>query len=67
MAESEIALDVVESAGWVARRAVGYSVYMQGETPDELKVMVQDAVWCHFKEDEGPPLICLKPPETLSQ
>jgi hypothetical protein len=45
---------LVESApeGGYTTRALGYSIYAEADTWDELKVAVQDAVRRHFDEDE---------------
>lgn len=60
MAPSEIIFTVQESPeGGYEARALGYSIYTQGETFDELKAMVQDAVRCHFEEDDRPRVIRL--------
>ena len=60
MAGSEIIFDVVESAeGGYEARALGYSIYTQGDTLEELKTMVQDAVRCHFEEESRPRVIRL--------
>ena len=60
MAGSEIIFDVAESAeGGYEARALGYSIYTQGDTLEELKVMVQDAVRCHFEEESRPRVIRL--------
>lgn len=40
-------------------RAVGYSVFTEDETLEELKAMVQDAVRCHFEDEPMPKLIRL--------
>jgi len=54
----EIIFLVEESieSGYEAR-ALGYSIYTEGETLDELKEMVKDAVRCHFNEAEMPKII----------
>jgi len=58
--ESEIIFEVVESPeGGYEARALGYSIYTQADTFDELKAMVRDAVRCHFEEGTGPRLIRL--------
>jgi len=58
--ESEIIFEVVESPeGGYEARALGYSIYTQADTFEELKVMVRDAVRCHFEEGTGPRLIRL--------
>jgi hypothetical protein len=55
---NEIIFLVEESieSGYGAR-ALGYSIYIEGETLDELKKMVKDAVRCHFNEAEMPKII----------
>lgn len=60
MADSEIIFAVEEAAegGYVAR-ALGHSIHTQGETMEELKAMVQDAVRCHFDDGERPRVIRL--------
>lgn len=48
-----------EDGGYYAR-AVGHSIFTQGETREELEEMVRDAVRCHFEpEQEAPKLIHL--------
>jgi hypothetical protein len=60
MADSEIIFTVDESPeGGFEARALGYPVFTQADTLEELKVMVQDAVRCHFEEAERPRLIRL--------
>jgi hypothetical protein len=44
--------------GYVAR-ALGHSIFTEADTWDELKKAVQDAVHCHFEEDERPSLLRL--------
>jgi predicted RNase H-like HicB family nuclease len=58
--ESEIIFEVQESPeGGYDARALGHSIYTQAETIDELKAMLQDAVRCHFDENERPRVIRL--------
>ena len=58
--ESEIIFEVEESPeGGYDARALGHSIYTQAETIDELKAMLQDAVRCHFDEDDRPRVIRL--------
>lgn len=60
MGESEIIFAVEESPeGGYEARALGYSIYTQAETLDELKEMVRDAVRCHFDEGSRPRVIRL--------
>lgn len=44
--------------GYVAR-AIGESIFTQGETLEELRKMVRDAVQCHFEDEQRPKLIRL--------
>ncbi|MFQ5852865.1 MAG: 2-oxoisovalerate dehydrogenase [Candidatus Binatia bacterium] len=60
MAETEIIFSVEESPeGGYEARALGHSIFTQGDTLEELKEMVRDAVCCHFDEDDRPRLIRL--------
>jgi hypothetical protein len=60
MAETEIIFSVEESPqGGYEARAVGFSIYTQADTLDELKAMVQDAVRCHFEPQNAPRVIRL--------
>ncbi|MCL5292751.1 MAG: 2-oxoisovalerate dehydrogenase [Actinobacteria bacterium] len=56
----EIIFTVEESAeGGYEAHALGYSIYTQAESFEELKAAVRDAVKCHFEEDEMPKVIRL--------
>lgn len=56
----QIVFEVVESIeGGYEASALGYRIHTQGETWDELKAMVQDAVRTHFLESERPAMIRL--------
>jgi hypothetical protein len=44
--------------GYVAQ-ALGYSIFTEADTWEELKLAVRDAVQCHFDEGEQPDLIRL--------
>jgi len=58
--KSEIIFEVEESPeGGYDARALGYSIYTQADTIDELKAMLQDAVRCHFEENDRPRVIRL--------
>jgi len=60
MANSEIIFEVEESPeGGYEARALGFSIYTQADTLDELKGMTQDAVRCHFEDGDRPRLIRL--------
>jgi predicted RNase H-like HicB family nuclease len=59
-APSEL-LFLVEDApegGFVAR-AVGPSIFTEGDSLDELRQNILEAVECHFEADESPKLIRL--------
>lgn len=60
MRETEIIFAVEESPeGGYEARAIGHAIFTQANTFDELRAMVQDAVRCHFEEEERPRLIRL--------
>jgi len=49
MQQTEIIFAVEESPeGGYEARALGYAIFTQADTLDELRAMVQDAVRCHF-------------------
>lgn len=56
----EIVFIVEESQdGGYFARAVNHSIVTQGDTIQELKSMISDAVRCHFDETDRPDLIHL--------
>jgi hypothetical protein len=60
MAQSEIIFTVQESPeGGYEARALGYSIFTQADSIDELKTMIRDAVSCHFENGEKPSVIRL--------
>jgi hypothetical protein len=60
MPQTEIIFAVQESPeGGYEARALSHSIFSQAETLDELKVMLRDAVACHFADGEKPSLIRL--------
>ncbi len=60
MAQSEIIFTVQESPeGGYEARALGYSIFTQADSMEELKTMVRDAVSCHFENGEKPIVIRL--------
>ena len=60
MKASEVIFAVEESPeGGFQARALGYSIFTQGETMEELRQMVRDAVRCHFEDDAIPSVIRL--------
>ena len=60
MAESEITFQVRESPeGGYEARALGHSIFTEGNDWEHLKSMLRDAVLCHFDEGDTPQLIHL--------
>lgn len=47
-----------DEGGYVAR-ALGYSIFTEADSWDELKEAIRDAVLCHFEEEQQPDLIRL--------
>ena len=45
--------------GGYAAEALGHSIFNGGDTLEELREMVRDAVLCHFDDDSRPKIICL--------
>jgi predicted RNase H-like HicB family nuclease len=61
MADTEIIFSVQESPeGGFEARALGFPIFTQADTLEELKAMVQDAVRCHFEPQNAPRLIRLR-------
>ena len=53
--DKEIIFLVEEAAeGGYQARALGYPIFTEADTFEELKQMVQDAVQCHFEIQEKP-------------
>jgi hypothetical protein len=52
---------IVEDApeGGYTARALGYSIYTEADTWDDLKLAVQDALSCHFDEGAKPRVVRL--------
>ena len=60
MGASEVIFTVEESPeGGFEARALGHPIFTQGETMDDLRQMVRDAVRCHFAANEAPSVIRL--------
>jgi hypothetical protein len=58
--QSEIIFPVQESPeGGYQARALGFSIFTEADTLDELKTMIRDAVSCHFDPAEKPSVIRL--------
>ena len=43
--------------GGYTAKALGHSIFTEADTWDELKIAVQDAVRCHFDEEERPAMV----------
>ena len=60
MAQTEIIFSVQESPdGSYEARALGFSIFTQADSMEELRTMVRDAVSCHFADGEKPNIIRL--------
>jgi len=60
MADTEIIFSIQESPeGGYEARALGYSIFTQADTMQELKANVREAVHCHFDEGQAPAVIRL--------
>jgi hypothetical protein len=57
---NEIIFIVEESPeGGFEARALGYGIFTEAENVIELKMMIRDAVNCHFNESDMPKMIRL--------
>ena len=57
---SEVIFLVEDSAeGGYQARALGESIFTEGETQEELKENIREAVRCHFEDEATPSLIRL--------
>ncbi len=60
MKSSEIIFEVSESLdGGYEARALSAAIFTQGDSMDELKKNLKEAVQCHFDEGEAPSVIRL--------
>ncbi len=58
--KDEIIFLVEESLeGGFEAKALGYSIFTQAETFEELKEAVKDSIRCHFEDDNMPRIIRL--------
>lgn len=58
MSQSEIIFSVQKSPeGGYQARALGFSIFTEADTLDELKTMIRDAVSCHFENGQKPSII----------
>ena len=57
---SEIIFYIEESLdGGFEARALGHDIFTDGETVEELKANIKDAIHCHFEDGEEPHIIKL--------
>lgn len=57
----EIIFQVEESIeGGYEARALGYSIFTEAETYEEMKEAIRDAIECHFNDDDMPQIIRLQ-------
>jgi len=55
---SEIIFVIEDSnEGGYTAKALGYSIHTEGETLDELRENIRDAVRCHFDEKDPPRIV----------
>jgi hypothetical protein len=60
MPQSEIIFSVQESPeGGYQARALGFSIFTEADTLDDLKTMIRDAVSCNFENGQKPSAIRL--------
>ncbi len=60
MSDRELIFLVQDSPeGGYEARAVGESIFTEGETIEEIKTNVRDAVCCHFEEKDRPSIVRL--------
>ena len=58
MRPSEIVFEVTEAVeGGYDARALGHGIFTQGDSWEELKEMVQEAVLCYFGDDSAPRMV----------
>ena len=58
MSIKEIIFIVEEAAeGGYTANALGYSIFTEADSWEELKNMIRDAVRCHFNEEDMPQII----------
>ena len=61
MRAKEIVFEVTEAPeGGYDARALGHSIFTQGDDWDDLKFMVRDAVLCHFDGEHAPKVFRLQ-------
>lgn len=62
MSHSEIIFEITEAdEGGYNARALGHSIFTQGDDWADLKEMVKDATRCHFEDECMPKMIRMHP------
>lgn len=60
MPQSEVIFSIQESPeGGFQARALGFSIFTEADSLEELKAMIRDAVSCHFDDADKPSVIRL--------
>ena len=60
MKTNEVIFEVHEaSEGGYDARALGHSIFTQGDDWEDLKIMAREAVLCHFGDEHAPRVIRL--------
>ena len=58
--KNEIIFYIEESLdGGYEAKALGYSIFTEGDTLEELKENIRDAVHCHFEDNDMPQVVKL--------
>lgn len=58
--KNEIIFYIEESIeGGYEAKALGYSIFTEGDTLEELKENVRDAIHCHFDDNDMPQVVKL--------
>ena len=58
--KNEIIFYIEESIeGGYEAKALGYPIFTEGDTIEELKANIKDAMLCHFNENEIPHIVKL--------
>jgi hypothetical protein len=58
MAEILFLVEDAPEGGYTAK-ALGYSIFTEADTWDDLKLAIQDALECHFVEETRPKFVRL--------
>lgn len=58
MSEIIFIVEISDEGGYTAK-ALGHSIYTEGETLEELKENIKDAVKCHFDVNDLPHIVRL--------